>query len=341
MDLTNLVDVAIGLALVYLGASLFVTIINEYIGQLLQLRGRQLAQDLKTLIDDSRIQQKLKASPAFQPFFEQSKKWWQVFKTSVPLRSYVDPNVLARMIVGGLETGQQTTDEAKTEAKPIGKTGMGITEALEKLPNSNVKEQLLALSKTVKGDVDRLVHEVSQWADRSLTMLGETYKRNIQILSFGLGILIAIAFNLDTITVSAQLYRDKDARAATSAAALELVRAMPQDSLRACLNRPADKRATLVGCEGLFSLKEGVRQREAAFGKLPIGWPNRSGQGIWQATVGGASLHDVPARLLLVLGWILTGLAISLGASFWFDALNKLVNVRHGMKPPAVEQERS
>ena len=320
MDLTNLVDVAIGLALVYLGASLFVTIINEYVGQLLQLRGRQLAGDLKTLIDDSGIQERLKASPAFQPFFETSGKWWQVFSKSVPLRSYVDPNVLARMLVGGLETEQQS-----------------ITEALGKLQDSNVKKQLLALSKSVKGDVDRFVQEVSQWADRSLTMLGETYKRNIQILSFGLGILIAIAFNLDTITVAAHLYRDKDARAATSAAALELVRAMPQDSLRACLNAPEDKRATMIGCEGLFSLKEGMRQREGAFGKLPIGWPNRSGQGICHETVGGASLRDVPSRLLLVLGWILTALAISLGASFWFDALNKLVNVRHGMKRPAVE----
>lgn len=36
-----------------------------------------------------------------------------------------------------------------------------------------------------------------------------------------------------------------------------------------------------------------------------------------------------------VVGWILTILAISLGAPFWFDVLNKLVNVRNaGQKPP-------
>jgi hypothetical protein len=52
MNLTAWVDVAIGLILVYLGASLFVTIINEYIAQALNLRGKQLCESLKTLIND-------------------------------------------------------------------------------------------------------------------------------------------------------------------------------------------------------------------------------------------------------------------------------------------------
>ena len=37
MEMTALTDVAIGLSLVYLGASLFVTIINEYLAQALKL----------------------------------------------------------------------------------------------------------------------------------------------------------------------------------------------------------------------------------------------------------------------------------------------------------------
>ena len=37
--------------------------------------------------------------------------------------------------------------------------------------------------------------------------------------------------------------------------------------------------------------------------------------------------------------WVLTAFAVSLGASFWFDLLTKLVNVRHGMRKP--EEARS
>jgi len=34
-----------------------------------------------------------------------------------------------------------------------------------------------------------------------------------------------------------------------------------------------------------------------------------------------------------VLGWLLTAIAISLGAPFWFDALNKIMVIRSTVKP--------
>jgi hypothetical protein len=33
------------------------------------------------------------------------------------------------------------------------------------------------------------------------------------------------------------------------------------------------------------------------------------------------------------LGWLLTALAVSLGAPFWFDMLNKIIVVRSTVKP--------
>ncbi len=40
--------------------------------------------------------------------------------------------------------------------------------------------------------------------------------------------------------------------------------------------------------------------------------------------------------LLVITGWLITGIAISMGASFWFDLLGKLINVRNtGSKPSA------
>jgi hypothetical protein len=35
----------------------------------------------------------------------------------------------------------------------------------------------------------------------------------------------------------------------------------------------------------------------------------------------------------MLLGWLLTAIAISLGAPFWFDALNKIMVVRSTVKP--------
>ena len=52
MSLTVVVDVAIGLVVVYLGASLFVTIINEHLAQAFKLRARTLRDSLRKLIQD-------------------------------------------------------------------------------------------------------------------------------------------------------------------------------------------------------------------------------------------------------------------------------------------------
>jgi hypothetical protein len=42
----------------------------------------------------------------------------------------------------------------------------------------------------------------------------------------------------------------------------------------------------------------------------------------------------------ILLGWLVSGIAISMGAPFWFDLLGKIVNVRNsGGKPPSPAAE--
>ena len=83
-----------------------------------------------------------------------------------------------------------------------------------------------------------------------------------------------------------------------------------------------------------------VDPKKSQFGKLknedetvrvlPIGWQNfpEEGTSISFATV-----------LAKVVGLILTSLAVSLGAPFWFDLLSKFMNVRGtGQSPPGTNQ---
>ena len=70
---------------------------------------------------------------------------------------------------------------------------------------------------------------------------------------------------------------------------------------------------------------------------LPIGWvlpdePQTKWPGLHFWTADFWSGWAVQIRIHL-LGWLLTALAISLGAPFWFDMLNKLIVVRGTVKP--------
>jgi hypothetical protein len=67
---------------------------------------------------------------------------------------------------------------------------------------------------------------------------------------------------------------------------------------------------------------------------LPIGWP---GNGDITMTWPGWHFSETGGWWTQLywhgVGWLLTALAISLGAPFWFDMLNKLIVVRSTVKP--------
>ena len=41
------------------------------------------------------------------------------------------------------------------------------------------------------------------------------------------------------------------------------------------------------------------------------------------------------------IGWILTALAVSIGAPFWFDLLNRFMNIRNAGRAPDERQDKS
>ena len=72
---------------------------------------------------------------------------------------------------------------------------------------------------------------------------------------------------------------------------------------------------------------------------FPMGW---TWNGDWPTPVPQCALHaragkpcglGISGSLLMLLGWIITAFAISLGAPFWFDILNKIMVIRSTVKP--------
>lgn len=359
MELTPWVDVAIGLTIVYLGTSLYVTIVNEYIAQLLNLRGRDLWKALEELIDDEEVRSRLRTNPALEPFFESRpigifeklKKlfFFEIFTSKRRPSAYIDPNVLSRILVGFLATPDQT---------PASQPGAQILENLKKIGSSKLRTQLQAVVRSASGEMGSLVTAVSDWADRSLTMLGETYKRRMQWISFVIGLIVTVTFNLDTIALVTHLYRDKESREAAAAIAVRLIDQTQPDTVRNCVKSreeprakstippdvpqnsspitapPAGKPVTTAPatpsgttsqatCASISGLVEAIQSRNETLGKLPIGW---------------SAAPDSWLSPLRLIGWLLTALAVSLGAPFWFDLLNRLVNARHSMVKPEVQE---
>src|SRR5262249_40598116 len=90
-----------------------------------------------------------------------------------------------------------------------------------------------------------------------------------------------------------------------------------------------DSLADVIGWSRILADVEGSttkilqQQTENPTKELEISW--------WQTWLGWKLLFGhVPGRKF---GWVLTAVAVSLGAPFWFDVLNKFMVIRSTVKP--------
>ena len=119
MNLLLILDVLISLSLVYLAASLFVTIANEYFAQLSRARAAHLKASLEKILDNAVVRDDILNYPAFQDARAStflSKIISKLFRLDTnPMVSYLDTEVAAKVIIGSLSKGK-TTDFNLKEA---------------------------------------------------------------------------------------------------------------------------------------------------------------------------------------------------------------------------------
>jgi len=284
MPSNAIIDISIGLILIYLVLSLICTIANEFVANIVSLRARTLRAGITRLIDD----QDLRALFMDHGLIASA----QVSSDSRLGPSYLSGRSVALALLDSLNTG-----------KPIPEV-QDIVTAIGKLPDSNVKDALQTAATQARGDIDKLRAGVASWFDDSMDRMSGIYKRRMHWISFGIGLAITIVLNADTVSVSKSLWLDSALRAQ----AVQLA-----STVAAKQSNPAQ--ATIT------ELQQDLRP-------MPVGWDSAPGRPDynWYRSLSGT--------LEKIVGWLITALAITLGAPFWFDLLGKFVNLRtSGDKP--------
>ncbi len=195
---------------------------------------------------------------------------------------------------------------------------------------------LTPLWNTAGDDVDAFRHHVEDWYDREMARVSGWYSRKAQWIMLGLGLFIAAALNISGTTVAMALWHDAGLRDRTSAVAASVVvdRVAPttattvSGSTTATTLTPPPTAAAPVTPTVPSGTTATTTAPAASFAQLgdlglPVGWNANAWPGLTWALVP----H--------LLGIVMVGIAASFGAPFWFDLLNRLVNLRVGGKPPA------
>lgn len=319
-------DIFIGLTLCYALISLFCSVIQEFIAQALDSRSTLLADALKdanlrTVIDNAA------ASLVKNPSWLMRLPWLTAFvtrKTGGPrLPHDISPANLSMALLEGKPLVVSGAVAANFDATV---RGMNLPKSLE--------SRLLRLSATARQDVDAVRNEIEIWFTDFVAQVQHWYVRRAQVASLIIGLLVALCLNVDTIEIAKTLYHEPAKREAVAKLAVQIDKGESGGSKSVVC--PGGENGT----KG--DIKKCLDEIEKVY-PFRLGWNYPNDEGYKQARVADKSfamLSFIKDKLFedgkfKLLGLLLTGLALSLGARFWFDLLKKLVAIRTGGQPDA------
>jgi hypothetical protein len=202
--------------------------------------------------------------------------------------------------------------------------------AIARLPASSVRQTLMMLAPGPGAEMADFERDLLAWFDHSMDRVSGWYKKKTQLVTILVAAGITVWANADTVGIAQKLY-------ATPAIRQRIAQDMPSKSQSEVTASQRAELGELTGWGAEF----------VAFHRLksgnPAAPPDDSFPGL--DLVASPSLFWAWLWAILpshLLGWILTGVAVSLGAPFWFDVLNKFMNIRAaGTAPNEKGQDKS
>jgi hypothetical protein len=233
-----------------------------------------------------------------------------------------------------------------------------------RIPDPHVRRAVLLAIDDARGDLERARANVEAWFDSGMDRVSGWYRKETQVVLLTLGLLLAWGFNIDSLRVARTLL-ENDARRTVivtqAAAFIDRVKtagssAGDQTAMLRQLGcrpetpppptestAPAEKGEAPAKSEPTNAATQSRADLSCAERKIkdlgyPVGWEGKkilwswlnpwSYDGTWTEwwRVSQFPWGSIP-------GWIITALAVSLGAPFWFDLLNKMMVIRSTVKP--------
>jgi hypothetical protein len=327
---SEILDVAIGLILIFLLLSLVCSSVKEAIETVFKYRARDLEHGIREMFGDigrKDLIPKFYRNPLINGLFKGHYNPNNIRN----LPSYIPSRTFALAVIDLVKSeapkvlsGPPAEPGAQGESIASRAAASATTElkaAVSYLPeNSNLRGALLPLIQSAGDNMGQAIQNIEDWYNSAMDRVSGWYKRRTQIIIAIFGFAIAAGMNIDAIGITRYLNTSQTARAVVIAQAEARRQGIPPS--------PSDLVDPLAWLEQQ--------------GGVPLGWRTDPGPGPERADYE-RDWRKVPKSLeqwLIKIGGILfTGFAISLGAPFWFDLLNKFMVIRSTVKPEEKSQE--
>ena len=296
MSFPQMLEVAIGLTLIYYILGAFVSFFTQIVMESLETRGVALERYLKIIAGDMTIElTRLPQIEALRPL--RYAHWWNVLGAStaakrierIPVETLVD----AFFDLTGL------TSKGSLSAHEL--TGL-----IEKLPDSQGKQALLGWITQGVTAISDLRSRTSAYFGGMLNQAAMTFRAKARSFVIVVSIVITVLFGTDTLQLARELWNNAGLRSL----------AVQQAQLVTSLPEGVANPDTLLTDLGALSFR--------------IGWWRT--QNLPAASSAGEWFTIVATKLA---GLAITAAAVSQGSSFWYDLLKKLTGSSGSAVKPA------
>ena len=296
-----ILTVVLGLIFVLLLLSLLATTVMELIASFMHLRGRNLVTALRNMLAS--------CDPTDTLLKEfQNNSLYRQLTQQFGRQPQAPPSYMSS------ETFQSILFDIILKGESYEK----LKERIDLLPDEDLRNVLNQLLREANQELDIFKLNVQNWYNNVMERASGWYKRFTQQILIVLGLVIAVIFNADTIGIYQRLESDPETLQQIVNAAESYVQTREQVNLPEGYDRTFDENLTEINR---------LLDQEIANVRSPLGF------GWDDVDVRTWGVYDWITK---ILGFLLTALAVSLGAPFWFDLLRKIIHIRSsGEKPTA------
>lgn len=289
-------DVMIGIITVYLMFALACTATVEAISSWFEVRSKNLEAALGEFLHGDLAQGKSFVKAFFAHPIVQTLSQGRDGKPS-----YIDPEIVGRAVTDLINAGDGASS---------------LKQAIEKLPGTAQSNRIKGVLESLQRDAVDIAEFrklIESHYDAAMDRASGWYKRKTQTIALIASALFVIFANVDTISLANSLSTDPAAKARMLEIAQRQVDATKQEKPAASTTdagalKDARDRSEKAG-EALAQANADISSAGIQLGwqALPVGYGN------WASKI---------------VGLLISILAISLGAPFWFDLLSRVMQVR-------------
>lgn len=294
-------DIALGMIFLYLIFSLACTAATEMLGAMVRLRARTLEKGIGSLLQNDDMKKEIINHPLINALYREGK-----------MPSYIPPRTFALSLLNILSENKGLPELTE------------LHEKIGKLPaDSKLRKSLSVIIDEAGNDMKAVRKGIETWYNDTMDRVAGWYKTKAQVITVCVAAVVAVGANADSIQWVKSLSNDSGVRevlvaqAQTYARQSDLPGAVVQaDTSQTAVSGKKDSVQTVpTTIDTLTAAANQLRQNlnEIKTLGIPLGWQSLPKDGEW---------------ISKIFGLLMTILAVSLGAPFWFDLLKKFINIR-------------